>query len=444
LACGLDEWILAKQFAYKQIRPMLTNHPVRTSPRVHSLTGARFIAALAVLVFHVTSIGKVPGIFQRLADFGRCGVCFFFVLSGFVMTLNYSNTFTAIRFAPLRDFLLSRFSRIVPTHVAALLVITPLCLYLNRHASLLAASSFVIPSSVALKSWLANLFLVQIYNPRVEFEQMYNAPAWSVACEVVFYLLFPFLIFLLQKQAGSVTRLGVFAGAIWIAQIVAVFSAIHYLRHHAGMIDERTFDYYVGRCPLIRIAEFAVGCCCGLIFLLHQESPATTHYSPNQWLFASLIILGVSFAGFGALPHFKYTHWSLAFTPAAGVAIIALSADGHFLQRFLQHRRMLLLGESSYALYLLQWTAILLFRQKFSANLPAWAFAGIICGCVAASVLMHLYFEVPVCRLLRRTLVRRQHPSVEPTPAKPTKNPAVCGVAQQTLPSVNPPSPAQF
>jgi peptidoglycan/LPS O-acetylase OafA/YrhL len=379
---------------------MLIDRSAASPNRVHSLTGARFIAAFAVLVFHATSLGNFPSIVQRITSFGRCGVCFFFVLSGFVMTLNYCQTFGRIRFDDYRRFFLSRLIRIAPAHVATLLLITPLAIYLNQRASLVASSSFVVPAGMAVRSWLANLFLVQIYNPRIEFEQMYNAPSWSVACEVVFYLLFPFLICLLQRRAASLRRLFAIAGAIWLVEVAAVAIAIHLLRSAKGNVDEKTFDFLIGRCPLIRLAEFAVGCCGGLIFL--QRSALESKTTANQWLLISLGLLAGGLACFGAFPHFKLTYWCLAITPAALVGIIGLSGERHVLKQFLESKTMLLLGESSYALYLLQWTVILFFRQKRFLGMPGIAVVAVLGGCVAASLLLHLYLEVPVCKFLRR------------------------------------------
>lgn len=62
-------------------------------PRLDSLTGARFVAALAVFLFHAGGIFPAEGVFGKALAFisrdGGIGVDFFFVLSGFVLAWSW-------------------------------------------------------------------------------------------------------------------------------------------------------------------------------------------------------------------------------------------------------------------------------------------------------------------------------------------------------------------
>ena len=76
--------------------------------RLPSLTGLRFWAALLVVSYHLHHrIGAVPG--SWLVEYGRTGVTFFFVLSGFVLAWNYLDERT-----PVAVFAWRRFARIWP------------------------------------------------------------------------------------------------------------------------------------------------------------------------------------------------------------------------------------------------------------------------------------------------------------------------------------------
>jgi peptidoglycan/LPS O-acetylase OafA/YrhL len=373
--------------------------------RAPSLTGARFIAAGAVLGFHLLSADPVPHIVQRIATFGRCGVCFFFVLSGFVMTLSYSRTFGTVTFTACKKFLLARGCRILPMHVFTLLMITPLALHLMQQGTLAGQMPVSVSHAFELRVWLANLFLVQVYHPRIEYQQMFNAPAWSVACEVFFYLCFPFLIAVLQKITRSVTQIAVLGGLIWLLEAAAVFALIYWLQPPHGKLDERTFDFCIGRSPLIRIAEFTVGCCAGLVFQRKSAvAPMGTAESNRLLLLAGAALL-LGFGAMGSVPYFKFTFWFLAVTPGTALLVMGLAGNGHVFRPLLENKPMLLLGESSYALYLLQWTAVLYFRQSRFGILHLPALLAIMLGCVVASVVVHVLLERRVCGGLRRKLV---------------------------------------
>lgn len=65
--------------------------------RLHSLTGLRFWAALLVVMYHLSAqTGQVP-VLSHLTAFGRTGVTFFFVLSGFVLAWSYLDRPVALR-----------------------------------------------------------------------------------------------------------------------------------------------------------------------------------------------------------------------------------------------------------------------------------------------------------------------------------------------------------
>jgi len=375
------------------------------NPRSQSLTGARFIAAFAVLAFHLLSAPPVPSIVQRVVTFGRCGVCFFFVLSGFVMTLSYGRTFGKVTFAACTKFLLARGCRILPMHVLTLLMITPLALHLLRQGTLLGTNPPPVSHLMELRVWLANLFLLQVYLPRVEFEQMFNAPAWSVACELFFYLCFPFLIMGLQRTTRSIGRMAVLGGLIWLLEVAVAFALIWWLQPPHARLDDRTFDFYVARFPLIRIAEFAVGCCAGLVYQRQSLIAPIGASQANRLLLLAGIVLLLGLGAMGAAPYFKFTCWTLAITPGAALLVVGLAGNGHVFRPLLENKLTLLLGESSYTLYLLQWTAIIFFRQSRFGLLHVPALLAIMLGCVVASVLVHVLVERPACSWLRRKLV---------------------------------------
>ena len=62
------------------------------SDRINSLTGLRALAMMTIFCCHLSYLAETPfrGLFSWI-DYGRFGVNFFLVLSGFVIALGYNN-----------------------------------------------------------------------------------------------------------------------------------------------------------------------------------------------------------------------------------------------------------------------------------------------------------------------------------------------------------------
>jgi len=89
------------------------------------LTGIRAFAAYAVLLthYHGELCALLPGfqLFAPVYSRGGLGVDLFFILSGFIISLVYSQRFEESARRSFGPYLLNRFARIYPNYFAALL-----------------------------------------------------------------------------------------------------------------------------------------------------------------------------------------------------------------------------------------------------------------------------------------------------------------------------------
>lgn len=113
---------------------------------------------------------------------GFVGVSFFFVLSGFIIAYNYQEKLKDNKIDK-RTFWVARIARIYPLHWLTLFI-----------AAILG--SYVIASGTLdwLKHFLASLTLTNAYIPKADYFFSFNSPSWSLCCEQLFYICFPFLI----------------------------------------------------------------------------------------------------------------------------------------------------------------------------------------------------------------------------------------------------------
>ncbi|WP_293385219.1 acyltransferase [Phenylobacterium sp. SCN 70-31] len=149
-----------------------------------ALTSVRFLLALGVVLFHYQlqwpwDAMSSTGFFDR----ARLGVDAFFILSGFVLTHAYRDAIAGNRMNYGR-FLIARFARIYPAHLAVLAFV----LVMVTTASLVGAEfdrNLYNPAGL-----VTTLLLVHAWLPEV-VKAEWNGPSWSLSAEWFAYLAFP-------------------------------------------------------------------------------------------------------------------------------------------------------------------------------------------------------------------------------------------------------------
>lgn len=205
------------------------------------LDGLRGLAALTVVLYHIT--WRDPLASSIIARHGWAMVDFFFVLSGFVIALNYAERLTGA--ANLRAFVWKRFARLYPLHLlmlGAFVAVEALKWWTVQHYGLHGDARPFQENSVA--SLLPNLLLLQGLG--VLDHLTWNWPSWSISAEFYTYIAFG-LIFLAARKRLVVLTLACLG--IALAGIMALYICIP-----AKMLDV-TYDFGFVRC----LTGFALG-----------------------------------------------------------------------------------------------------------------------------------------------------------------------------------------
>lgn len=374
-----------------------------------ALTGLRFVAAFAVLLLHYRdAFGPLPPWLLSGIVGGQYGVTFFFVLSGFILTWRYHGWFaTGVDGLHYGWFQRFRFARLFPVYLLGLLLDTPAHL-----AERAAAGALRSDGALYWAAWLINALGLQAWVPRVPFAMFWNTPAWSVSAEWFFYAIFPFVTWFVAGRLRSGRALAAGFVAAWLGGI-ALYAGVIYLVTWVWPVQGEPLYILLVYTPLLRCSEFIAGCVLGqwvlrappqqgrlghdarlrhaLLFgaialvLLRVWMPAYT--GPDRWLW----LLDVA-AKYGAFV-----------LPFAAI-ILALAAGRTVLHGWLERPAMVLLGEASYALYIIHWSVVTLVQQRvFGAAAGPWLHAALLLGTVAASVLVYRAFELPWRERLRGT-----------------------------------------
>jgi peptidoglycan/LPS O-acetylase OafA/YrhL len=328
-----------------------------------SLTPLRGIAALLVVMFHLTRQGAdptVPGFFVR----GYLGVDLFFILSGFVLTHVYVREFLADpSWRAVGGFLWTRVARLYPVHIFILGVL-------------------VIGHAAQYMSTLAVLenFLLMLVPWPVE---ALNPPAWSLSAEWYAYLLFPFMIGRLWRCDGRI------AAALCVALLLGldILVAARFggeLRH---VVD--------GWSALARaLPEFVVGV---LTYRAFSDRDLARHWQSDV-TFAAVVAALVLAA---ALPNDVIV---VALFPPL---LLAAVSNAGVATRLLNVRPLRWLGDISYSIYLGQALAFSVVATLSATWVGPWlGLTGLRILAVAATfaiaTLTYRAVEVPCRSLLRR------------------------------------------
>ena len=163
--------------------------------KINSLESLRGIAAVCVALYHYPSTS-----FLYLEN-GNLAVYFFFALSGFVISLNYFDKIKSIK--NLINFQIKRFFRLYPVHLFLLILILSVQLlkyFVINYLDFNSANDAFTPSKIySFEEFIRHIFLLQsVLNNG--YYLSWNSVAWTISVEFYTYLLFGFLVLVLNNN----------------------------------------------------------------------------------------------------------------------------------------------------------------------------------------------------------------------------------------------------
>ena len=307
--------------------------PQRTrTPHLAALTGLRGIAACLVVFYHLRlSVADwMPENLIVAAGYGYLAVDLFFMLSGFVMWLNYARKLREQGLTGARAFWWRRFARIWPLHAAVLAAMLMFALVL------LATGRDM--TGYPLAELPLHVLLMQ--NWGLTSALTWNHPAWSISAEMGAYLLFPLVAVTLRREQAR--PLALVAGVALAALI------LHGVFAWSGA---QTLGDQITRLGLARcLAQFAIGMMLAGLWQHWRESRGMA----LAWCLAGCTVLAG--AAFAQVPQ------TLAVPMALAALLLALALDRGPVAHVLSTRPLLWLGDASYAIYLVHFPLLILVK----------------------------------------------------------------------------------
>ncbi|MFF0944734.1 acyltransferase family protein [Kocuria sp. CPCC 205300] len=348
------------------------------SPAVHrfrpEVQGLRTVAVLLVAVYHVW-IGGVSG-----------GVDVFLFISAFLMTLSFVRRLEAGRGPELGSYWARTFSRLLPPVVVTVLgtlVAVRLLFPSDRwYAAIEEAAATVLYS----QNWVLAFNAVDYYaadSSRASPFQHF----WSLSVQGQVFLLWPLLLALCGLLAR---RTGWSVGAVATGVFGAVF-ALSFAFSVVSTRETQAFAYFDTRA---RLWEFALGSLLALAVLRGFTLPGAVRLVLGWTGLVAIAVCGLVLDVQGSFPG-----WA-ALWPLAGAALVILAGhtgDPRGADALLSRRPLLVLGEASYAVYLVHWPVLVTYlvvtdREK-ATLLHGLA---ILVGSIVLGVLVQRLVERPL------------------------------------------------
>lgn len=298
--------------------------------RFEKLDGMRGLFSLMIILFHYDDYYLPDFLNNFFILHSYVFVDFFFVLSGFVISYNYNSIHTKNE---LKIFLTKRFLRIYPLHIYTTIIYF-LCLVISKIflSNLLEGyiQSTHLNFEMHILPFLDSIFLLNS-TPFLGSSMGINMPSWSISSEIISYLIFGILSYILSKNYKD------------LAFICLILISVFCLIYIGKFVVSGDYGFLRG------ILGFLLG-----YFVYKLNSKLTrikfSNYLEFILLFLLIIILFL-------LDHFKNNisgfFIGLFIIPSFfSFSILSLIHTNGFLSKILESQTLKYLGKISYSIYL--------------------------------------------------------------------------------------------
>lgn len=355
--------------------------------KINQLTSLRFFAALFVMFSHLSFLTTTNNTLKPAANTlfheGFSGVSFFFTLSGFILCHTYGERLKQ-GVLERRKYFLLRLARIYPLHFLTAVPFAIISIYKMGVGTL----HVIIPNILLLQSWI----------PNSKYYYSLNDVSWSLSDELFFYICFMFLVLLSTKLLRNITILSA------VVIVVGLCVCIGYGNGYWGDgTNLKPVHYWSYISPLTRLVDFNIG-----ILIYRQRSLATQERSAGTMTKHEIVSVVLWGAAMTLAPYFnlpEILRSQVLYMPITAYVIWSFSIGSGHLSKALNSSILILMGESSFALYMIHLKIIDFcfgFYGRHGMTFPLELLALIlVLLSLVASVVVYKCVELPIHNYLR-------------------------------------------
>lgn len=313
--------------------------------KINSLNSIRFFMMITIFFAHIPFIattGFGQEIFYTIFNNGVFGVSFFFVLSGFIISIAYGDKYEVITLPDYISFIRKRVIRIYPLYIVTMLIFFISAIW--EDFSFAPVVNQIVKLSVCIP-------MLQILFFKREVFQAFNGAAWFLSCLFILYMITP-VILMINKRFRNYIKLSLFVP-------VLLYFIYLYLIYFIKYYYPDDFSFILNYHPLSRLFFYLEGILVGNLYL-----NICGRYSSKYdfVLFSTFEILATSAAIFfyvfqSKIPFSDYMICSYSLI-LFSILILIFAFEKGFISRILNYKLFVNLGNLSFEFYLIHYTVI--------------------------------------------------------------------------------------
>ena len=298
---------------------------------INSLQGLRAIMMFIVVFAHLFGINIVYGGAGEVMPF-------FFVLSGFVLTLAYGNKDIKLNLKSEGKFLLKRLKKVYPLYFVMLLI---MAIYYISLTMLGKTDHSVLDY---IKYFITDIFMVQSWIPKKEYYMSLNGVSWFLATLVFCYIIFLPVSKVLKRiqksqNVGSILAIGILFLTI-VYQILA---------KKIFLLEE----YYTYVFPIYRCLEFILGMVLAMVFHRRNAKEKTLKYTIFESLIVGFFVVEYIVLKFISIPQSLRGLEAVPQLIICTLMVYVFAIEGGYISKFLSNKLFLWFASISFEVYLI-------------------------------------------------------------------------------------------
>lgn len=301
---------------------------------IKTLTSLRFYMAIIIFISHLAILPSIN--FNNYLNNGGYGVIFFFILSGFVMAINYKDKFEAVTKENWLTFVKKRIKRIYPLYI--FMIMLGLAFEVATNSDMWSLQ-FFLKQGVKLMLCIP---MIQTLIPKMSIAQAFNGAAWFLSCLFILYIVTPFILKMLYKVNKRNKEIFI----IMILTIVILECLLIILK------DNIDITYCT---PYIRIFYYFIGILAGIIFANKKE---TILGRAKKQSFELLELLSIIVIVLGWIFTYKAKFANVLTIIIMTYSIFVFAFQKGTISKIMSYKINVFLGKISFEFYLIHYVVI--------------------------------------------------------------------------------------
>lgn len=209
------------------------------------------------------------------------GVAIFFVLSGYLMFMQYEARDIGCSIKDNTKFSWNKIKKLYPLHIITMVLAIVLSLVRIIHGGFTAQDIFSLLGGIVL-----NITLLQTWFPNSTVNFSLNGVAWYLSVTMFLYFMFPYIRKWIKNKKNSYLAFG--CVAILILEIIVCIPLVVVLGN-----DSPVYVWFMYCFPVFRMGDFFIGCCLSKRYIEAEKNESKTWQNSIYEIVATIFTIMV-------------------------------------------------------------------------------------------------------------------------------------------------------